>query len=289
MTVSQKAYAKINLTLDVVGKRADGYHDLVSVMQRISLHDTLHASRVEGEGIHLSTDSTLPTDEGNLIVRAAKAYFAASGAPFGVAFSLEKRIPMQAGLGGGSADAAATLHALNCLDGMRFSTERLCEIGAAVGADVPFCVAGGTQLCRGIGERMQPVESRLRAHLAVAMAGEGVSTPRAFADLDALYGDFAIPAGEAEERTARLAVSLERGDLLATSFLLYNCFEEVICPVRPAVGQIKQALLANGALAACMSGSGPAVFGLFESKKAAEAAAEALAQGGVTAFACEME
>ncbi|MBR6727254.1 MAG: 4-(cytidine 5'-diphospho)-2-C-methyl-D-erythritol kinase, partial [Clostridia bacterium] len=125
-----KAYAKVNLYLEVTGRRENGYHDLVTVMQSITLHDTLTVMRVAGEGILLDTGGALPADDSNLVCRAARAYFAKSGKPFGVAVKLDKRIPMQAGMGGGSADAAAMLRALNTLDGDRFTDAALCEIAA---------------------------------------------------------------------------------------------------------------------------------------------------------------
>ncbi len=185
MAVTVPAYAKINLYLDVVGKRPNGYHDVVTVMQSVSLSDTLTVTKTAGEGIFLDTGGILPADGSNLIVRAARAYFAESDAPFGVNILLEKHIPMAAGMGGGSADAAATLKALNMLDGDRFSVEQLAAIGTGIGADVPFCVRGGTCLCEGIGEVMTPIKNNLGAALVVAMGVEGVSSPREFAALDA--------------------------------------------------------------------------------------------------------
>ena len=286
MTVTERAYAKINLSLDVTGRRADGYHELVSVMQSISLCDTLTVSR-EGEGVVLDTGGALSADESNLVCRAANAYFAAS-ARFGVKITLEKRIPMCAGLGGGSADAAATLRALNRLDGDRFDGEELAASGAGVGADVPFCVLGGTRLCRGIGERMERVENALSAHAVIALAGEGVSTPRAFAALDAEYGDFSFAAREAEQRLPAILEALRFGDLDALSPLLYNRFEPVIERERGAVFSLREALLTAGATVARMSGSGPAVFGLFESAETAERAARALSRENVTALACQL-
>ncbi len=287
MTVTLPAYAKINLYLDVIGKRPNGYHDVLTVMQSVSLCDMLTVTKTAGEGISLDTGGVLPADGSNLIVRAANAYFAASCAPFGVDISLEKRIPMAAGMGGGSADAAATLKALNALDGMRFSTERLAEIGAAIGADVPFCVCGGTCLCEGIGEIMTPIKTTLDTALVVAMGGEGVSTPEAFAALDARYRNF---ADFSPERTPKPLISaLQNGSLSDTVLALFNRFEEVVEPMRPAVSEIKRSLLNHGALAAQMSGSGPSVFGIFADEKAAQQAAEHLTRTGVRAFACRMQ
>lgn len=287
MTVTEQAYAKINLSLDVTGRRADGYHELVSVMQNISLCDTLTVSR-EGEDVCLDTGGALSADESNLVCRAANAYFDAAGVRFGAHITLEKHIPMCAGLGGGSADAAATLRALNALDGNRFTKERLAAIGASVGADVPFCVMGGTRLCRGIGERMERVENALRAHAVIAITGEGVSTPQAFAALDAEHDDFSVPAREAEQRLPAILAALRGGELEVLASLLYNRFEPVIERERGSVAALREALLAAGATVARMSGSGPAVFGLFASAEAAERAVHSLLCKGVTALACAL-
>ena len=283
MRIEQKAYAKINLSLDVVGRREDGYHELVSVMQSVSLFDELCFERNGGEGILLHSDLPELNDENNLVCRAARAYFAARGTSFGVSVELKKHIPMQAGLGGGSADAAATLRALNELDGRPFSIEELASIGARVGADVPFCVVGGTQLCRGIGERMEGIENNLSAFVAVVMADEGISTPQAFRALDEKYGDFSALSKAASERAARLGEALGKGDCTQVAALLENRFEEVVFPVRPQAKHAKEHLLKNGAYAAQMSGSGPAVFGLFETEEAASAAIGGLA---MRSFVC---
>ncbi len=285
MTVCVKANAKINLWLDVVGKRENGYHDIVSVMCEVSLFDTVTATRIAGGEIVLNTACGLPTDERNLAVRAAKAYFEKTGEPFGVLLTLEKSIPMEAGLGGGSADAAATLKALNRLDGDRFSTSELAAIGAKVGADVPFCVVGGTALCEGIGERITPLFSTTGLPLVVAIAGEGVSTPRAFSALDERYGSFESYISDQNPKC--MMESLENGDASSIVSALFNRFEEVIAPERPAVSALKSALVEHGAIGAQMSGSGPAVFGVFPDKQAAERAAAALTALGARAFACE--
>lgn len=281
-TLVEKAYAKINLYLNVTGKRPDGYHDLVTVMQSVSLADTLTLCRTEG-GITLDCGGVLASDESNLVIRAARAYFERTGHPFGVAITLEKHIPMQAGLGGGSADAAATLRALNALDGNRLSEEALCAIGAKIGADVPFCVVGGTRLCRGIGEKMTPVANRLGGTLVVCIAGEGVSTPVAFRALDDIYGDFAAVSDEAP--TALLA-AMERGALADSIPHFYNMFEESVEPLRPAVSACKQTLLACGAAAAMMSGTGPSVWGIFSDPDSAKRAVAALQAAGARAYLC---
>ncbi|MBR2464421.1 MAG: 4-(cytidine 5'-diphospho)-2-C-methyl-D-erythritol kinase [Clostridia bacterium] len=283
MTLTVCANAKINLFLDVIGKRENGYHDIVSVMQAVSLCDTLTVSQTSGNEIAFSGGG-LPNDQTNLIVRAAHAYFALRGKPFGVRIVLDKQIPMAAGLGGGSADAAATLKALNALDGNRFTTEELAALGARIGADVPFCVQGGTCLCQGIGERMTPLASGVHLALVVAIAGEGVSTPVAFGLLDRRYQDY---RGYASQVTpAALIDAMQNGDVSATVSALFNRFEEVIEPERPAVSQLKEMLMKEGALGALMSGSGPAVFGVFSDDTSAKRAAEQLKSMGVRAYDC---
>ena len=281
-----KAYAKINLSLEIVGRRADGYHDLVSVMQGISLADTLVFEKKCHNGISLDTGCDLLADESNLILRAARAYFETVGTCFGVDIKLTKRIPMKAGLGGGSADAAATLRALNEMNGNALSDEALCRIGAGIGADVPFCVMGGTRVCRGIGEKMTAIENHLNAYVLVVKGEEGVSTPRAFAALDEKYGDFAGFALKAESDLALLEGCLKNGKIHTVGGLIFNRFEETVADLIPDVAKIKQELLSLGAFAAQMSGSGPSVFGLFEKKQAAEDAAARMQAQGKQAFVC---
>lgn len=282
--LARKAFAKINLSLDVIAKRVDGYHDLQTVMQSISLCDHLTFSP-QKEGFSLDTGGVLPI-EGNLVCRAADAFFAALGTSFGVHVTLQKQIPMKAGLGGGSADAAATLLALNEMAGTPFTKEQLAAIGAKIGADVPFCVFGGAALCKGTGERVTPLDSKISTPVVVVMPKEGVSTPLAFATLDEKYPAF--PKG-AEERTARVVSAIESGDRALLANALYNRFEEVIFPCRPDVSAAREALLASGAFAARMSGSGPALYGLFESDATATAAAKKLETLGYRTFACRME
>lgn len=286
MTVTVAANAKINLHLDVIGKRESGYHDVVSVMQSVSLCDTLTVTRETGTGISLDTGGALPADDSNLIVRAAKCYFAASGAPFGVNVILEKRIPMAAGMGGGSADAAAMLKALNELDGNRYTVQELAGMGAAIGADVPFCVQGGTCLCEGVGEILTPVLNNISATVVVAMGGEGVSTPTAFGALDRLFDGYKNFDEAVSPKS--LIRALEAGNVGDAAAALFNRFEAVIEPLRPAVARIKRTMLQSGALAAQMSGSGPSVFGIFEDEQSASCAVEALQNEGVRAFVCKM-
>ena len=288
MTVTEQAFAKINLYLDVVARRPDGYHDLVSVMQSVDLFDTLMLERT-GEEIVLENDAGLPCDRRNLVYRAAEAFFAALGQQFGVRITLQKRIPMQAGLGGGSADAAATLRGLNRLAGAPFDTEQLCKIAAGVGADVPFCVVGGTRLCCGVGERMECVQNAHDPTVLVAMAGEGVSTPWAFAELDGRFGDFSACAAQADAQLPQILHSLASEKASLGGELLCNRFECVIEPQRPMIAEVKRVMHDHGATCARMSGSGPSVFGLFADEQAAEAAQEALLAMGAKAYLCRFE
>lgn len=283
--ITETAFAKLNLYLEVTGKRPDGYHELVSVMQTVSLADTLTFRACDGEAARLLGDVPgLPADGHNLVIRAANAFFTAYGRSFGVEITLHKVIPAAAGLGGGSADAAATLRALNRMADCPFSPDILREIALSVGADVPFLVEGGTALCRGIGERITPAENHASGAFVVAIRGEGVSTPEAFAALDRLFAgyDGYLP----RQNPAALLEMLAQGEPCHPFPPLYNSFEEVILPCHPDARALKQTLLNHGAVAALMSGSGPAVFGWFETEDRAQQVAERLVLQGARAFVC---
>ena len=270
---AERAYAKVNYCLNVSKKRPNGYHDLVTVMQTVSLFDTVTLAP-RGDG-RITLKSDMGGDpEQNLALRAARAYFA--GTPTcGYTVALEKRIPVAAGLGGGSADAAAVLRALNKIE-KRYTPAELAAVALTLGADVPFCLVGGTCLCEGVGEIMTPAANNVAHTLVVAAAGEGVSTPAAFAALDA-----SRTAGYAEKPApSALLSALEQGDLAGLCRGLDNDFEPVILPLRPLAAALKQTLLDAGACAALMSGSGPAVFGLFADKETAEKAAKRITSAG---------
>jgi len=269
--VTEFAYGKINLYLDVLGRREDGYHDIQSVMQTVSLHDTLTV--IEAEDITMTcSDPTLTCGEDNLCLKAARAFFAAYGTG-GCRIDLDKTLPREAGMGGGSADGAAVLRALNRLHGQPFSAESLCAIGAKIGADVPFCVLGrGASLAEGIGERLSPFPSLPACHLVIVGGATKVSTPMAYRLLDTLSptkrGDFDA-----------FAAAMKRGDLAAIGKTLYNRFEDAVPESRPAIAL----LLKNGAYGARMTGSGAAVFGLFSEKTKADEACLALRSASYTA------
>ena len=257
---TKRAYAKLNLTLGVLYKRADGYHALDSIMQTVDLFDTVTVERAR-DIVVTSTGMVLPYD--NTIRRAAEQYRALTGRS--ALIRVVKRIPAQAGLGGGSADAAATLNALQELYD-ELDEKTILEIAAKVGADVPFCLRGGTQRAEGIGDVLTPVKG-MPLHLVVAKPAEGVSTKRLFSLLK-------LPRVMPDTIGALKALS--DGDLTALSPLLYNALEEPAIELVPEIGRIKADLLSLGAKAACMSGSGSAVFGVFADPDAAKAAAEQL-------------
>ncbi len=282
--IQECARAKINLFLEITGKRPDGYHDLVTVMQTVSLADTLTFERSPVPGVRLTVSGNVPAGGDNLVCRAANAFFATTGAPFGVDVTLQKNIPVSAGLGGGSADAAATLRALNRLSKKKLSRESLLQLALFVGADVPFLVEGGLAVCRGVGERITPVSHTVPGVIVVAIGNEGVSTPAAFAALDRMYDNF---NGFTPHPALRGWERLPGGALPHGA--AFNRFEEAILPGCPEATSIRQTLRNLGATVAQMSGSGPSVFGIFDTENAAKAAVAELENNGARAFVCRAE
>ena len=263
MKCVEKAYAKVNLTLAVGEKRLDGYHEVVSVMQRVSLCDTLTAEQTR-EGITLTcSDPALPSGEENLAHRAASLFFRETGIAGGAALTLEKRIPSQAGLGGGSSDAASALLALRKLYAPALPDTELETMAAALGSDVPFFIRGGTQLATGRGEVLSPLPPLTDGWFVIVKPTESFSTPAMYRRLDNLPPACTPPLPPLQ------------GGLPALAAGLFNRFEAAI-PAGSAVWDIKARLAAYGALAALLSGSGSAVFGLFDTETAARAAVEAL-------------
>lgn len=271
--ITLNANAKINLTLDILGRREDGYHEVAMVMQEISLHDTL-AIKKTGAGIRLSIafegkDGLLPADESNLCWRAAALMRREYGLSGGVSMELVKRIPMAAGLAGGSADAAAVLKGMNLLYGLGITEERLCELGAALGSDVPFCLMGGTMLATGRGEVLTRLPDFPETFLVLAKPEEGVSTAWAYQAYDAGY-DGPHPDNEA------MLAAIKAGSRRRAAELLCNVLEGVTVKKHGIIEAYKKAMLQQGILASMMSGSGPAVFGLAEDEAAAAKAAAAV-------------
>jgi len=278
MGIKIKAFAKINFTLDVVGQRDDGYHLIQSVMQQISLCDNLFLE--PANGIHIRCDHRyLSLSPRNTIYTAAQLFFEAAGWPdAGVSFSLKKSIPFSSGLGGGSADAAAALIGLNRLFHTGFSTARLCELGAKIGADVPFCVVGGAALAEGTGERITPCSPLREGFLVLVKSGRKKSTRHMYALLDEsgyTPGTASTQALAALEHGDLPALgALEHGDLPALGASLHNVFEPLWQDSE--IPAIRAKMLAFGAVGASLSGSGPTYFGLFEHEEQARQCTTAL-------------
>ena len=278
-----QAFAKLNLTLDILGRREDGYHDLRMVMQSITLADTLTLKENSGKGLRVRADlHFLPTGEKNLAAAAALRFWEALGRePENLDIQIQKRIPVCAGMAGGSSDAAAVLRALNRRSGEPFSPTELAGIGERVGSDVPYCVMGGTALAEGRGEVLTPLPPLPHCWVEACNPDTPVSTPELFAQADRVKL-------RCRPDTAGLLSALEAGDLGGVARRMYNVFEDVL-PARlhARVAEIKNELVQRGALGANMSGSGPTAFGLFDRWEAAQEARESLAQRYRDTFLCE--
>ena len=255
--LTRRAYAKINLSLDVTGKRPDGYHDIKSVMQTVDLYDTLTFRKTDGGTVVMTANTNLlATDESNLVVKACRLMKETFSIREGLAVDLAKEIPMQAGLGGGSADAACALCAMNELFSLSISTETLCELGAKLGADVPFLVRGGTCLCEGIGELLTPVPEPPSCTVLIAKPAAGISTADAYAALD-------LKPIDNHPDTDALLRALEERDLKALCAAMGNVFEPYAFRRVPEIKTLIDTMQDYGAYRAMMSGSGPSVFGIF--------------------------
>ena len=249
--------AKVNLALEVLGKRGDGYHEIATVLQAVDLFDRLTMETADTLSLHVD-DPELPTDEGNLVMRAARLLQKTAGIEKGAQLRLQKRIPVAAGLGGGSSDAAATLLGLNRLWGLRWPRARLQELAVELGMDVPFFLGTGRAVARGRGERLQALPGGGGYALVLVNPRTPLSTREIYGRVPA--GWHAEPAG-----TERVIEALRRRNVAALAAALTNNLERVVEPVLPVIGRMKAALLAAGALGAIMSGSGPTVFGLARS------------------------
>lgn len=268
-----KAMAKINLGLDVLRRRPDGYHDLRMVMQSIHLYDQIELERQASPGISVSTNlSYLPTDGDNLVYRAAKLLMDEFGIREGIRIHLKKCIPVAAGLAGGSSDAAAVLVGVNRMFELGLSKEELMKRGVKIGADVPYCVLRGTALAEGIGEVLTPLPGAPDAFVVLAKPPVHVSTAFVYGNLEAGKLD-CHPDIDAQIQ------AIQDGDLQRMAALMGNVLETVTIPAYPVIEEIKECMKREGALNAMMSGSGPTVFGLFDEEKKARAACEVLEAG----------
>jgi len=249
--------AKVNLALEVLGKRGDGYHEIATVLQAVDLFDRLTMETADILSLH-ADDPELPTDDGNLVMRAARLLQKTAGIEKGARLRLQKRIPVAAGLGSGSSDAAATLLGLNRLWGLRWPRARLQELAVELGMDVPFFLGTGRAVARGRGERLQALPGGGGYALVLVNPRTPLSTAEVYGRVPA--GWHAEPTG-----TERVIEALRRRNAAALAAALTNNLERVVEPVLPVIGRMKAALLAAGALGAIMSGSGPTVFGLARS------------------------
>lgn len=276
------ANAKINLTLDILCRREDGYHELQMVMQAVSLADQLTVVPARGtEGTAASDLHFLPTGGKNLAQMAAAAFRAATGLGGAVDVTIQKRVPVCAGLAGGSADAAAVLRAMDELTGAGLSPVELAKIGEGVGSDVPFCVLGGTALAEGRGERLTPLPPLPPCHITICKPPFSISTPQLFSRVN-------VRKIVRRPDTAGTLAALEAGDLAGVARRMYNVFEDVLEPRRMAeIREIESALIDCGALGASMSGSGPSVFGLFQDQWRAQDACERLKKSYRDVFLCQ--
>ena len=265
-----KAYGKINLGLDVIRKRPDGYHDLDMIMQMVDVYDDVIIEKKAGEEIVVKADAAvLSNGKDNLAYMAAKMLFDEFGIKSGVEITIHKRIPIAGGMAGGSSDCATTLIGINEMFNLGLSKQQLMERGVKLGADVPYCVLGGTAIARGIGEVLTPLPTPPQCHVIIAKPPISVSTAY-------VYGHIRPDEITKRPDIEQMTLAIKEQDLNKLSDLLYNVMEEVTVSEYPVIEKLKSIMLENGALNSIMSGSGPTVFGLFDDRKKAQAAMKAL-------------
>ena len=270
-----KAYGKINLGLDVVRRREDGYHEVRMIMQTVRVYDAIELNRTEEEGIRLSTNLYyLPDNENNLGYRAAKLLMDEFGIRDGVEIKMKKFIPVAAGMAGGSSDAAAVLFGANKMFGLGLSKQELMERGVRLGADVPYCIMRGTALSEGIGETLTPLPPMPQCRVLIAKPAVSVSTKHVYESLN-------LPSlgAEAHPDIDAMRAAIEKKDLSGVVSQLGNVLETVTIPENPVIQTLKDKMMEMGADGSLMSGSGPTVFGLFTNQTAAQAAYEELRYG----------
>ena len=261
--ITLKALAKINLGLDVIGKREDGYHELRMVMQTIHLHDRLQIRRTSEPGIKIHTNlSFLPVNESNLVYQAASLLMTEFKITEGVEVNLSKRIPVSAGMAGGSTDAAAMLYGMNRLFELGLSRGELMERGLKLGADIPYCLMRGTALAEGIGEELTQLPPMVKGPVLIAKPAVSVPTKL-------VYQKLKLDKGMAHPDIDSLVRAIQKKDFDGVCAHMGNVLETVTIPMYPVIEQIKEQMLNSGAAAAMMSGSGPTVFGLFRDEKSA--------------------
>lgn len=268
--ISLKALAKINLGLDVVRRREDGYHEVRMIMQTIQLYDRLDIKRTQELGIQIQTNlSFLPVNENNLIYKAAKLLMDEFSITDGVSVKLDKRIPVAAGMAGGSTDAAAMLIGVNRLFSLGLTKRQLMERGVQIGADVPYCIMRGTALAEGIGEALSPLPPMVKCPVLIAKPSISVSTKF-------VYQNLKLDDTTIHPDIDRLIDDIKAKNLHDIAAHMGNVLETVTIPNYPVIDEIKKHMLSNGAVGAMMSGSGPTVFGLFDDEDTAKKAYKAM-------------
>ncbi len=268
--ISLKALAKINLGLDVVRRREDGYHEVRMIMQTIQLYDRLDIKRTQEPGIQIQTNlSFLPVNENNLIYKAAKLLMDEFSITDGVSVKLDKRIPVAAGMAGGSTDAAAMLIGVNRLFSLGLTKRQLMERGVQIGADVPYCIMRGTALAEGIGEALSPLPPMIKCPVLIAKPSISVSTKF-------VYQNLKLDDTTIHPDIDRLIDDIKAKSLHDIAAHMGNVLETVTIPNYPVIDEIKKHMLSNGAVGAMMSGSGPTVFGLFDDEDTAKKAYKAM-------------
>lgn len=274
-----RAYAKINLSLDVLGTLENGYHEVQMVMQTVSLYDLVTVTKIE-EGIEVSTNLPfLPTDKNNLAYKAAVEFFNYTGIKPCVHINISKRIPVGAGLAGGSSNASAVLKALNKLFDTNLSLKKLCQLGVKIGADVPYCVLGGTRLAEGIGEKLSPLPKIPPCHILLVKPSFSISTKEVYNKIDSVT-DYRHPD------TDRLIEGICESDIDKIASSMGNVLEEVSLNDYPTLSDLKEELRTLGAIGSQMSGSGPTVFGIFKTAEEAAKAKEVLWGKYKTVYIC---
>lgn len=265
-----KSYGKINLGLDVLRRREDGYHEVRMIMQTVGLYDVLTMKKRKDDKIEMTCNlSFLPTDERNLVYKAVKLIKDKYHIKDGVEINLSKRIPVAAGMAGGSSNCAAALKGMNQLFDLGLSIDELCEIGVTLGADVPYCIWGGTALSEGIGEKLSRVDAMPDCYILIAKPGISVSTVFVYKNLD-------LPALSKHPDIDGMLECLKEKDLTGICNRLENVLETVTIKEYPIIEKVKKHLMDQGAKGALMSGSGPTIFAIFEDKKTADDAMESL-------------
>lgn len=273
--ISLKALAKINLGLDVVRRREDGYHEVRMIMQTIHLYDRLKITKMKTPGIEIHSNLPfLPVNENNLVYKAGKLLMDEFGIREGVRVDLLKRIPVAAGMAGGSSDAAAMLYGMNQLFGLKLSRQALMERGVTIGADVPYCLMRGTALAEGIGEKLKQLPPMVKCPVLIAKPQISVSTKF-------VYQNLKLDEHTVHPDIDRLIQDIRNKDLQAAVRDMGNVLETVTIPNYPVIAQIKEQMMHSGAVNSMMSGSGPTVFGLFENEKQAKKAYDDMKQTGL--------